>query len=549
MAQAPSELRFEAPDGDTWTRDASHWPLPVPRLYGELFPPGMAKGFRDAMARYGLLIEGIDTVSLHGFGYNCIRVVSGADEFGRRVEAAARAFATKLWRSDLERWDTEAKPAAIRLHLELGAIDPEKLDAEDLIAYLERCMSHFTAMVQQHHTFNSCALIPLGDFLAHARAWTGADEADLLALMEGYSTVSRGGSPEHDRLVAAIRDDAAALTLVLEGKGDGSVLAELQRLPGEVGSAAQAYERHVGNHLVGGLDIGSPTASEVPEVLERCLRMALVGDDDGDAAAQRVAAREFALREAVPADHRDLFDELLAEARATYRVRDERGVYSDIWAAGILRRAVLGTGRRLVAEGRLGAPEHLMETSPAELLAAANGSGPSADELAARYARRESLANFDPPPFLGPEPAPPPSSEGLPPPLARAMGAMGVAMAGVFGTPVGDSDEQIVRGLAASPGEYEGRARLLSARLDLLDVEEGDVLVMVSTTESINPIVPLIGAIVTDAGGVVSHAAIVARESGIPAVVGCNDATVRIKDGMRVRVNGSTGEVAVLGFG
>ncbi|HUQ40850.1 MAG TPA: PEP-utilizing enzyme [Acidimicrobiales bacterium] len=518
----------------------------MPRLYGELFPLGIGVGFRDAMARYGLLIEGIDTVSIHGFGYNCVRQVSDPDEFGRRIEAAGRAFETKLWRHDVERWDNEAKPAAVRVHLELGAVAPEELDAEDLVAYLDRCMAHFQAMVQQHHVFNSCALVPLGDFLVHAREWTGADESELLALMEGHSTVSRGGSPEQGRLVAAIRGDAAARALLLNGTGDGAAVADLQAMPGEVGAAAEAYVRHVGNHLVGGLDIGSPTASEVPEVLERCLRMAVIEDDDSAPSAARVAARESALRASVPRDQQDQFDELLAEARTTYRVRDERGVYSDIWAGGVLRRAVLAAGRRLVAEGRLGAPEHLMETSPAELLAAAAGSGPSADELAKRHALRESLATFTPPPFLGPEPTPPPGPEGLPPPLFRAMSAMGTIMAGVFGTPVADSDDRIVRGLAASPGEYEGRARVLGDRLGLLDVEEGDVLVMVSTTESINPLVPLIGAIVTDSGGVVSHAAIVARESGIPAVVGCNDATARIPDGARVRVNGSTGEVEVL---
>ena len=72
------------------------------------------------------------------------------------------------------------------------------------------------------------------------------------------------------------------------------------------------------------------------------------------------------------------------------------------------------------------------------------------------------------------------------------------------------------------------------------------MLVTPSTTESFNIVLPILGAIVTDSGGLLSHAAIVSREYGIPAVVGCRDATVLIADGARVRVDGSSGEVAVI---
>ena len=59
------------------------------------------------------------------------------------------------------------------------------------------------------------------------------------------------------------------------------------------------------------------------------------------------------MRDAVPARHRVAFDELLGEARTTYRLRDERGTYADLWAIGIMRRAILSAGRRLAAIGRL----------------------------------------------------------------------------------------------------------------------------------------------------------------------------------------------------
>jgi pyruvate,water dikinase len=73
------------------------------------------------------------------------------------------------------------------------------------------------------------------------------------------------------------------------------------------------------------------------------------------------------------------------------------------------------------------------------------------------------------------------------------------------------------------------------------------VLVTESTTEAFNILLPLLGAIVTDAGGLLSHAAIVAREYGLPGVVGTREGTQMIADGARVRVDGDKGEVAILG--
>ena len=106
----------------------------------------------------------------------------------------------------------------------------------------------------------------------------------------------------------------------------------------------------------------------------------------------------------------------------------------------------------------------------------------------------------------------------------------------------------MLRGLAASRGVYEGPARVIAGPSEFDRIEKGDVLVTVSTTEAFNILLPLLGAIVTDSGGLLSHSAIVAREYGIPGVVGTREATERIADGARVRVDGDAGEVTVLGM-
>jgi pyruvate,water dikinase len=108
------------------------------------------------------------------------------------------------------------------------------------------------------------------------------------------------------------------------------------------------------------------------------------------------------------------------------------------------------------------------------------------------------------------------------------------------------SEDKVVRGLGVFPGNYEGTARLIDDISDVEKIEEGDVMVARTTAPSFNVFLPLIGAVVTDRGGLLSHAAIVAREYGLPAVVGCGDATERLSDGMRVRVDGEKGEVWII---
>jgi pyruvate,water dikinase len=104
----------------------------------------------------------------------------------------------------------------------------------------------------------------------------------------------------------------------------------------------------------------------------------------------------------------------------------------------------------------------------------------------------------------------------------------------------------VLRGMGASGGTYEGPARLVADPADFGRIVQGDVLVTGSTTEAFNILLPLLGGIVTDSGGLLSHAAIVAREYGVPGVVGTREATERIPDGARVRVDGDAGEVTIL---
>jgi phosphohistidine swiveling domain-containing protein len=536
-----TEIRFEAPGPGFYELDPVHFPRPLTRYWTETHPAAFERGTSEFARFYGMLMDGLAMTYVNGFGYKSVRPMP-KEEAPQRFQRADEVMTGKLWREQLREWDETSKPAAVAVHRELQAVDPDALSDEELIAYLRRCRDHHAAMITQHMRFTASAVVPTGDFLAHVSDWTGLPPAELLSLMRGASPVSAGASGELERLVAAIKQDPAAEQLLASADDPGAVLAELRAQDSDAGRAMSAYLDLVGNRLLDGFDISEPSALELPDVLLRAIQTAVATGEEPSDLEERIAA----VRDKVPAEHKDEFDELLGEARLLYRLRDERGVYSDIWASGIMRRAVLAAGRRLAATGRVHEPQHLVDAGVDEMAELLSGSGgPSADELADRAAVRASRTAKDAPATLGTPPPPPPDISTLPPGAARLMRATGVALGALFGSSDAQHEEHLLRGLAASGGVYEGTARLVSAPSEFNRIVQGDILVTMSTTEAFNILLPLLGGIVTDSGGLLSHSAIVAREYGIPGVVGTREGTSRIVDGARVRVDGDAGEVTV----
>jgi pyruvate,water dikinase len=513
------------------------------RYWQETHPPALKKGTNDFARFYGLLIDGLEMGYVNGFGYRQVLPASEA-EIPERFKRAEQVFAQKLWREQLRDWDENCKPSSIATHRELQAVDPEVLSDTDLVAYLKRCRDHHSAMMAQHMRFTAGALLPTGDFLAHVGDWTSLPPSELLGVMRGSAEVSAGGSDEMQRLKRAFTQDAAAREILASDGDPVRVLASLRSLPGDVGQAISSYLDLVGNRLIDGFDIAEPTALELPDALVRALRITVSGGVQPASDDARVAE----IRAQVPAANRPEFDELLGEARLTYRLRDERGVYSDIWASGIMRRAALAAGRRVASRGRIATAQQMLDASLDEMCAlVARTGGPSADELAKRAEYRATYTAKDAPPFLGPPEPPPSDLAALPPDVGRVMRAIFIALGHLFGSSQAQHEEKVLYGLAASKGVYEGPARRVSGPSQFGRIAKGDVLVTESTTEAFNILLPLLGGIVTDEGGLLSHAAIVAREYGVPGVVGTREATERIADGVLIRVDGDAGEVTVLG--
>lgn len=159
--------------------------------------------------------------------------------------------------------------------------------------------------------------------------------------------------------------------------------------------------------------------------------------------------------------------------------------------------------------------------------------------VVARKAALTKLAAWQAPPALGPVP------ENIQDPVLMMLWGITSDQLALWAAPPGTGN--VLQGFAASPGVVEGVARVLRSVDEIGTLREGEILVCPVTNPSWAPIFGKIRAAVSDIGGAMSHAAIIAREYGLPAVVGTGHATKRIKTGDRVRVDGGTGVVTILG--
>jgi len=535
-----TEVRFEPPGPGPWEIDVVHFPRPVTRYWSEMHPEALMRGFREFTGYYGMLLDGMAYEYVNGFAYKQPRPVS-EDQLPERFARAEEVIEKKLWRDQLRDWETKHKPASIKAHLELQSVDPDSLSDEELAEYLDRCRDRHAEMIYQHMRFTGAAMLPIGDLLAHAGEWTGLPPQQLLGMMRGAAPVSAGDSEEIERFTAAMANDPAARQLLESDDDPAEILEQLRGLEGETGEAVRGYLDLIGYRLLDGFDISGRYALEVPDALVRALQSATQGGTGAESDAEQ---RTEEIRDKVPEEHRAEFDELLNEALSMYGIRDERGVYSDVWASGIMRRAALAGGRRLAEKGRIHDPEHFVDAGFDEMQALILGTdGPSADELAERYRWRTSHDAKEAPRSLGPPAPEPPDPSGLPPAVGRVMRATMITIDAMFGGSEEEHEENKLRGLAASAGTYEGPARRVAGPAEFDRIQKGDVLVTECTTEAFNILLPLLGALVTDSGGLLSHPAIVSREYGIPGVVGTRDATDRIRDGQTVTVDGDAGEV------
>jgi pyruvate,water dikinase len=256
-------------------------------------------------------------------------------------------------------------------------------------------------------------------------------------------------------------------------------------------------------------------------------------------------------RALLPADAQAVFDEKLGLSRLVFPYVENHNFYIEHWSLSVFWRRVRELGQVLADAGFWADAEDIFmlrrDEIPQAIFDYGNGWAVGA-ECAGPYhwpgeiERRKGLLAA-----LGAKPPLPAMNE----PPAVITEPFTIMLYGITSERVGQwlsggEEDGGLRGMAASPGLIEGVARVVLDADDLAAIQPGEILVSRITAPSWGPVFGQIAAVVTDIGGMMSHAAIVCREYGLPAVTGTGSATTAIVTGQRIRVDGDGGTVTVV---
>lgn len=364
-------------------------------------------------------------------------------------------------------------------------------------------------------------------------AWLGErNVVDALAQSVPNSVTAEMGLALLD-VADALRPWPEVLAVLRRG-GEEGLLGRLSQVPGGslARQAIQGFLDQYGMRCPGEIDITRPRWSERPDLLLPALLGNISGVEPGDGRRRFERGRRTAERKA---------EELLAAAAALpdgSRLAERAGALIDRLRAFsgyreypkyhmvsryfIYKQALLREAGRLVAAGALTADDDIFYLRFEELQAAAEGQ--AVDPTLVRQ-RREAFRLY----------------QLLQPP--RVFTSEGEVLAGTYRR--GSVPPGALLGLGVSGGIVSGRARIVRdmARADLA---AGDILVTPCADPGWTPLFPVIGGLVTEVGGLMTHGAVVAREYGLPTVVGVEQATTKIADGQLIRIHGTEGYVEIL---
>jgi pyruvate,water dikinase len=399
------------------------------------------------------------------------------------------------------------------------------------------------------HAAISIPITRLDRFIEESPALSGFRAADFLG---GRSAATSAPARALERVAAPLRGESALLAEVATLPAPDA----LARLRARVPAFRAALDRYLDEHgtgVLGRYDFTVPTLAEQPAALiPALLRFAAAPPDEVEralaASARRVEEAAARLRDP---EREARFRSLVFAAARAYAVRDDNVQITFNEAFGLGRLALREAGRRLAGRGALADADDVFFLSVDEILAALRGeAGRLLDDAWRRRRQGEAAARTPPPRFLG-RPTRPIRFDGLPPEAREVTLALVRYMREIMAPPDVYAEQATtdtaLRGVAAVPGRYTGTARVLNGEADFHRLAAGDVLVCAMTSPAWAAVLPLAGALVTDHGGVLSHAAVIAREFGIPAVVATRHGTRFIPDGARVAVDGDSGTVLILG--
>ncbi|MBD1538296.1 phosphoenolpyruvate synthase [Arthrobacter sp. S13_S34] len=533
-------------------------PDPLSPLFADLVDGSVAKSLQDLMAEAlgkNVIRDGdVGLPTVNGYAYYYYRN-SGMWRMMGKLLTAVGALARGKAHMGIAGWRGFSHPRYEQAIKDWQAKPPAELTGEELLAGAQALLDagtvYYTA-VQSIIPLATSSELAFRTFYDRLVRRAGDPPAQTFLL--GYDSEPIRAEKSLWDLAAWARSDPGLASVLLERPT--AELAECQRTgspPAGVDDALWqewrfAFREHLDlyGHAVYNLDFATPVAADDPSTLLATVKFYLRGQGTDPHERQRLLTeRREALTEQVAARlgprRRAAFLRLLRWAQHTAPIRED--ALADVGLAWpLLRRMLLELGRRLVASGVITESADVFWLRFQEVRTAVEFglAAPGAQAVITGADRPVRAAAVEERRMLWRGQARAAAPQMLPERrwMEKAFGSM---MPAASQRQHGD----VIKGVGASSGRVTAPARVLGGPRDFGRMEPGDVLVARITTPAWTPLFAMASAIVTDVGGPLSHSSIVAREYGIPAVLGTGAATQRLTTGQQVTVDGDAGTVTI----
>ncbi|MEA2608474.1 MAG: pyruvate, water dikinase [Chloroflexota bacterium] len=547
-----------------WVYDDLHCPHPVSPMFFDI--GGWWLSCDHMFRRFGTPFA-VDWLAKNVNGYVYTTAIPADPElridgteysarYGARVPRDA-AFATTMgayldtvlpvygrdfadWWRDRLRPEMERNFAFLETRLDAAG----EMDLAEVACLLEDAIDVHDRHWKIHWMLNFAQLSATLDLRAVMEKTRGRVDEQLLGRLQNSASDRNWDSIEALwRMKNEVRDDAELLpAFSLEGVREiVGALGSSERGRRFVADRVEPYQREFGWHAVWSHEFIFPTVREQMEPVIELIRGYLTTDYDFPSAIE-------AMRRDIKAASEEILEGLTGEALDEMRAANavnrrmapltpDHHFYIDQGANAHLRLVLIEVGRKLVDAGRIDGPDDVMFLRYNELRSLI-GSASAIDAraiVADRRLEREAAERLHPRDWVGTV---------TPSQLAFPY-LVNWGYPDRFHQKQSD-DARLITGLGASAGVVEGIARVVRTIDEFDDVRDGDILVCQMTNPAWVVLFTKIAGLVTDTGGTTSHPAVLAREFGIPAVIGTSVATQRIATGDRVRIDGTSGQVEIL---
>ena len=526
-----------------WTNDRMHFPRPMAALEYEVWA-AFLDGANLAGKTYAFPIRQRFR-RINGYVYQAAIPIVPFDQMEANGHLSQELM-TKGIEELPDRWQREWLPEVQQILERWRAFPLPTASGEELAAHFERTMAMVARLGDIHFHAVLPGYLPVGLFEEYfCELFPDRKPFDAYRLLQGFDNKTLETDRALFDLARRARTSEPLLTLIeetpptalrgaLEQSADGrAFLAQLRLYLEEYGQRGETWS------------IAEPSWIEDPTPVLKTLRdYTRQTVHDPHVEMRRLAAeRDAAIADAranlagYPSAVLDRFERLLESAQFGNILSEDHNFWIDFRGFHQVRRVIVTIGERLAGRGVLASAGDVWHLTSADLLTALRS--PVRDLRPVVVAARAELDHFAAitrPPAVGSVPPGAPPDDAM----TRMMGRF-------FGTPPAAAAEpDVIRGHAGSPGRVTGRARVVRALADAAKLLPGEVLVAETTAPPWTPLFGTACAVVTDTGGILSHCAVVAREYGIPAVVGAVVATSRVRDGQLIEIDGDAGTIRLL---